>query len=132
MQSLDGGGAFVGWGGDQPYFTEFDADGRVVFDARFARDDVESYRAYTGPWRATGEGEPRVVARGSTVWASWNGATEVASWRVRPDGGGVVTVPRRHFETAVRLRRPTDTVVVEALDASGAVIGSSGRRPVSG
>jgi outer membrane protein assembly factor BamB len=135
MQNLDGGGALVGWGGDQPYFTEFDADGRVVFDARFARDDVESYRAYTGSWSAAGEGVPAVVARRAggavSVLVSWNGATEVASWRAVPEIGPQVIVPKRRFETAIRLRRPVRAVVVQALDASGAVIGTSERVRIS-
>jgi hypothetical protein len=133
-QSLDGGGAFVGWGGRQPFFTEFAADGRTLFDARFVRDDVESYRAYRGTWRGSGDGRPSVVAarsgRQTSVWVSWNGATEVASWRVHPDRGPVVTAPRRRFETAIRLQGRAGAVVVEALDASGAVLGSSDRVPV--
>ena len=130
-QNLDGGGAFVGWGGLQPFFTEFAADGRTLFDARFVRKDVESYRAFRAPWAAAGEGRPSVVARRTgrsvSVWASWNGATEVASWRVHPDRGPVTTRPRRRFETAIRLDGRTGAVVVEALDASGAVLGSSER-----
>ncbi|HTE62415.1 MAG TPA: arylsulfotransferase family protein [Solirubrobacteraceae bacterium] len=131
MQNLDGGGAFVGWGGLQPFFTEFAADGRTLFDARFARADVESYRAYRETWRATGEGRPSVVAtragRRTAVWVSWNGATDVASWRVHPDRGPASTWPRRRFETAITLDARADAVVVQALDASGAVIGTSDR-----
>jgi Arylsulfotransferase (ASST) len=134
MQNLDGGGAFVGWGGMQPFFTEFAPDGRTLFDARFARDDVESYRAYRAPWRARGEGRPSVVAtsggRRTSVWVTWNGATDVASWRVQPDRGPASTWPRRHFETAITLDKRTEAVVVEALDSSGAVLGSSDRVPV--
>jgi hypothetical protein len=131
MQNLDGGGAFVGWGGQQPYFTEFAADGRTVFDARFVRDDVESYRAYRAPWRAHGSGRPSVVAartgRHTSAWVSWNGATDVASWRVHPDRGPVTNRPRRRFETAITLDGRAAAVVVEALDASGAVLGTSDR-----
>jgi hypothetical protein len=133
-QNLDGGGAFVGWGGKQPFFTEFAADGRTLFDARFVRKDVESYRAFRAPWRATGSGRPSVVARSAgqrtSVWVSWNGATDVASWRVHPDRGPVSTWPRRHFETFIPLDGRTRAVVVEALDASGAVLGTSERVPV--
>jgi outer membrane protein assembly factor BamB len=135
LQNLDGGGAFVGWGGQQPYFTEFAADGRTLFDARFVRDDVESYRAYRAPWRANGSGRPSVVAtsagRRTSVWVSWNGATEVASWRVHPDRGPVITRPRRRFETAIALHGRPAAVVVEALDASGAVLGTSDRVQVT-
>ena len=135
IQDLEGGGAFVGWGGHQPFFTEFGADGRTLFDARFTRADVESYRAYRAPWRARGEGRPSVVARcargRTSVWASWNGATDVASWRVQPDRGPVSTSPRRHFETAITLHALARAVVVDALAASGAVLGRSERVRVS-
>jgi Arylsulfotransferase (ASST) len=131
MQNLDGGGAFVGWGGMQPFFTEFAADGRTLFDARFVRADVESYRAYRGPWQATGEGRPNVVAtsggRRTAVWVSWNGATNVDRWRVQPDRGPAITARRRHFETAITLDVRAQEVVVEALDAGGTVIGASDR-----
>ncbi len=91
MQKLAGGGAFVGWGGVQPWMTEFGADGAAVWDARFLAPKVESYRAYRLPWSApSGQGRPAVAARaagdGTDVWVSWNGATGVAEWRVRAAG----------------------------------------------
>jgi Arylsulfotransferase (ASST) len=135
MQVLDGGGAFVGWGGLHPEFTEFDRDGDTVFDARFRAQGVETYRAYRMPWRAAGAGRPAAVATASgattTVKASWNGATEVASWRVRPSGAGEeTTAPRDGFETSVQVRGRPDSVVVEALDAAGDVLGASEPVPV--
>ena len=118
------GGAFVGWGGLQPYFSEFSADGRTVFDARFAPDGVESYRAYRRPWESGGEGEPTAVVRGNKVYASWNGATGVAAWRVRA-GGEAVTAQRSGFETEIVLDAPADDVVVEAVDADRRVLGTT-------
>jgi hypothetical protein len=127
-QNLAGGGTFVGWGGLQPYFSEFSADGRAVFDARFVPDGVETYRAYRQRWDGEGDGEPAAVARRrggrTTVYASWNGATRVARWRAND-----VTVSRTGFETAVELDGAPDEVVVEALDASGSVLGSVTVRP---
>jgi len=137
MQKLAGGGAFVGWGGMQPWMTEFGTDGEPVWDARFAARDVESYRAYRLPWSApAGEGHPAVAARaagaGTDVWVSWNGATGVAQWRVRPQGGPVSTWPRDGFETAITLRRRVPALRVQALDADGAVLGTSDRVVVGG
>jgi hypothetical protein len=133
MQALGGGGAFVGWGGLQPLFTEFDRDGRTVFDARFRAKGVETYRAYRMPWRARrGPGRPAVAATagvlGTTVRVSWNGATEVARWRVRPAGGGEpATAARDGFETTIRVNGLPRSVVVEALGAKGRVLGRSER-----
>jgi len=135
-QNLDGGGTFVGWGGLQPYFSEYSADGRTVFDARFVPDGVETYRAYRFPWDGAGEGEPAAVARTrgdrTTVSASWNGASGVATWRVRAPGAEPVSAPRTGFETAIRLDGTPDEVVVEALGASGDVLGTATVAPASG
>jgi hypothetical protein len=132
MEALRGGGAFVGWGGLHPVFTEFDRDGRTVFDARFRAKGVESYRAFRLPWRSRGAGRPAAAATAdgadTTVRASWNGSTEVARWRVRPEGGGApTTAPRAGFETAIRVPGRQAAVVVEALGARGRVLGRSGR-----
>jgi hypothetical protein len=129
MQALEGGGAFVGWGGLQPVFTEFDAGGRPVFDARFEAEGVETYRAYRMPWKATAPGRPAVAAATNgdrtRVSVSWNGATDVAGWRVRALHGATITKPRQGFETIIEMRGRPSSVVVDALDASGAVLGSS-------
>jgi len=76
MQRLPGGDYFVGWG-HQPHFTEFGPRGTILFDGRFGRGRVDSYRAYRLPWI----GRPlqhalAVAVRGQSVYASWNGATE--------------------------------------------------------
>ena len=130
MQRLDGGDAFIGWGGVQPLFSEFDRNGRVVFDARFLAEGVETYRAYRMPWRARPAQRPRAVAtatgRSTTVRVSWNGATDVSRWRVRSeDGRTTATAARRGFETSLRVNGRPRTVVAEGLDASGAVLGST-------
>ena len=127
MQPLEGEGAFIGWGGLQPYFTEFDDRGDTVFDAHFAAEGVESYRAYRMPWAADAPGSPSVVAGRSTVHVSWNGATDVANWRARPDHGDPTLAPRTGFETTIKLNGRAKSVRVEALDASGALLGTSGR-----
>ncbi|HET8977477.1 MAG TPA: arylsulfotransferase family protein, partial [Solirubrobacteraceae bacterium] len=84
VQRLYNGDNFVGWG-QQPYLTEFNAKGRPVFDARFVGAN-SSYRAYRFMWQGMPVTKPsvasRVRGRTTTVYASWNGATQVASWRI--------------------------------------------------
>lgn len=111
-QLLSNGHMFVGWGGS-PFVTEFDAKAAIVFDAHLPRGG-ESYRAFRFPWTARPHDSPRLVAG----YASWNGATEVASWRV--EGSGQI-VPRTGFET----RLPSNARSVAALDAAGATLGRS-------
>jgi hypothetical protein len=64
------------------------------------------------------------------VYASWNGDTRTASWRVLAGASAqtivpVATAPRSGFETAVTTPGPAAYVAVQALDASGAVLSSS-------
>jgi hypothetical protein len=47
-QVTDDGSLFVGWG-SLPYFSEFDQQGNLVFNAEFPAG-VNSYRAYLLPW----------------------------------------------------------------------------------
>lgn len=72
------------------------------------------------------------AASAATVYASWNGATEVASWRLLAGASAgslapVATVARSGFETAIALpsSAPSAYVQVQALNAAGAVIGTS-------
>jgi hypothetical protein len=133
-QQLPGGGLFVGWGTDGS-FTEFGPRGAVRYDARFADGDV-SYRAFRMPWTSRPTGRPATaVVRGDdgtvAVYASWNGATEVARWRVdaglQPTGlKPVASKKRTGFETAIVLpATTTGFLAVTALDATGKALRTS-------
>jgi hypothetical protein len=105
--------------------TEFSALGRTLFDLRFGQGS-DSYRAFRFPWVGRPLDRPAVVVEGRTAYVSWNGATEVAAWRVAaPD----IRVHKRGFETAIRLPKHIKRLEIEALDASGRVLGAS--QPVS-
>ncbi|GAA1695489.1 hypothetical protein GCM10009808_10900 [Microbacterium sediminicola] len=139
VQQLPNGNVVVGWG-SQPYYSEFSADGDLLYDATFTAGT--SYRAYVFPWSATPAESPTAVLSDAssdpedpapTVYVSWNGATEVASWRILSGDSdttaSVVTAHRRTgFETALPL--PAGTVLgaytaVQALDAYGDVLGTT-------
>jgi hypothetical protein len=122
-QLLANGNVFVGWGGS-PYMTEFDRAGGVLFDARLPHG-AESYRTFRFPWKGRPAGRPAAAVRGRTLYASWNGATEVAAWQLRENGRPSRTVPRKSFETALALASNTTTAAVVALDSSGAALGTS-------
>jgi len=144
VQLLDNDHAVVGWGA-VPRVTEFDGDGKIVFDAIFSEGD-DSYRAYRFPWSATPPGRPAIAtAKGrgglKTIYASWNGATNVASWQVwageaMVGGGNFHRVgdpqPKTGFETILRADTNEDFIAVQALDAEGKVLGSSATVPISG
>jgi hypothetical protein len=129
VQGLADGGIFVGWG-SQGYFTQYDGDGDVVFDARIARGQ-DTYRAYRSPWVGTPSARPSIAAtsRGRNVYASWNGATEVARWEVLGGASESTLAPagsaaRSGFETRIRTAGGA-FVAVRALDAAGNVLGTS-------
>jgi Arylsulfotransferase (ASST) len=136
LQALAGGAWMVGWG-ESPYVSEFGAGGQLLFDAHLPAA-YESYRAYRLDWSADPTEAPAVAAvrsssgHGAVVYASWNGATRLAAWRVlvgsSPDSlAPAGQVPRAGFETAVSLPRAVagSYVQAQALDATGAVIGAS-------
>jgi Arylsulfotransferase (ASST)/TAT (twin-arginine translocation) pathway signal sequence len=135
VQVLPGGNVFIGWG-SQPVFSEFSREGELLFDARFP-PQVESYRAFRFPWKGHPTDDPALVAVPGeaadelSLYVSWNGATEVASWRVlagpNPDRLEAVgpLVPKEGFETAIRVRSGQAYVGVEARDGSGRVLGTS-------
>ena len=131
FQELENGNVVLGWGA-LPSFTEYTADGEVVRDGTVAADS--NYRAYLSEWEATPSEPPAAEMttedEQTTVYASWNGATEVAQWRVLggPDAGArteLATAERTGFETAVPVPEDADNVVVEALDEEGEVLGSA-------
>lgn len=132
-QILPGGDAFVGWGG-LPYFSEFSQSGRLLFDAHFHGPD-ESYRAFSQQWTGNPATAPSIAAKAAggnteTVYASWNGATEVATWQVLSGAAQAALAPvanaaRSGFETVVHVGGAGRYYVVRALDSSGRVLGTS-------
>ncbi len=125
-QYLDDGHVLVGWGMD-PVLTEFDEAGEPVFELRGLA--LGSYRSYRSSWRGRPATPPDLaIGPDGRAYVSWNGATEVARWRVlagrRPDRlAEAATVDRAGFETAVPLDASAGVVRAEALDADGRVLG---------
>lgn len=133
MQLLPGGRAFVGWGAE-PYFTEYAADGTILLDGQLPVGN-QSYRAFSAAWAGLPADRPAVVAtenpaRGSAVYVSWNGATEVKTWRVYAAKSAsslspVASQPRSGFETVISVNRTGPYFQVTAHDSAGALIGRS-------
>ena len=132
LQELPDGGSLVGWGAE-PYFSEYAPDGSLRFAGNLPSDNV-SYRAYRFAWRGVPADRPVAVAQpsptGTTVYVSWNGATEVRSWQVRggqqPEGLDVLgKADRTGFETAINLPASPNYLAVHALDGAQRVLGAS-------
>ncbi len=133
MQVLDNGRVLVGWG-NLPYFSEFLADGTLVLDGQFPVGD-QSYRSFTADWTGHPTDSPAIAARvnqagGSTVYASWNGATELDSWTVLAGKTAmaltqVASQPHSGFESTITVNTDGPYFAVTALDAGGGVLGRS-------
>jgi hypothetical protein len=134
LQPQPDGNWVTGWG-QEPYFSEFSPSGRLLFDAHLPAT-YQSYTVLKFQWSGSPSQPPALALRrgadgGAVVYASWNGATAVAQWRVV--GGAsqstlapLATVARSGFETAIALSGsvPHD-LAVQALGAQGQVLGTS-------
>ena len=125
-QVLPNGNMLVGWGSER-YFTEYAPGGAVRFDARLPRGG-QTYRALRFPWVGKPPLAPVFVARpspsGRIGYASWNGATEVASWQLLAGAAAgalaeAVTKPRGGFETRLQIPKGSRYAAVVALDEAG-------------
>ena len=133
VQTLPDGNVFVGWG-SAPYLSEFGRDGELLFDARFP-PEVESYRAFRFPWSGQPDVDPALAAEPGpddevTLYASWNGATEVATWEVLAGPApeelkSVGSAPRKGFETVIRVSTGEPYLGVRAKDHLGRALGST-------
>jgi hypothetical protein len=123
MQKLPNGNYLIGWG-HQPFVTEFGPQGKTLLDLRFAREGADSYRAYRFPWVGRPRSKPAIAVEGNTLYASWNGATEVKAWQllggpVKKNLRPLLTVEKTGFETAIALPAEAAWVAVRALDRLG-------------
>jgi hypothetical protein len=132
-QLLPNGNVVIGWG-QQPFVSEFSETGTLLFEARFPGTQI-SYRALRQRWTGRPKARPVVAlkrsGRRTQLYVSWNGATDVAAWRVWAGRSSkslqVVSrrVRRRGFETKTTVRSSGPVFRVQALSRAGRVIGTS-------
>lgn len=134
MQSLGGGDELIGWGA-MPYVSEQGASGSLLFDAHLPAG-LSSYRAFRFPWAGHPLQLPAVSAKvlntgdETAVFASWNGASEVASWRVLAGKSPAslqarATMADSGFESSIVIPDAYAFVSVQALGAAGGLLASS-------
>lgn len=129
-RTMSNGDQLVSWG-NSPYVTEFKA-GTPNFDMRISG---MSYRVVRARWTGLPDTKPSIAAtrsRGTvTVWASWNGATEVARWRLVAGSSASSlhavgsSVPKVTFDTRISASTNLPYVAAQALGASGQVLATS-------
>jgi hypothetical protein len=140
MEMLPNRNVFVGWGNNHE-FSEYTPDGTQIFNGQFPLK-VYSYRALRFNWSGQPATPPSIAASATghgatTVYASWNGDTQVEAWRVLAGSRRRALKPCTRkawtdFETAITLSWRPRYVQVQALNAAGHVLGTSTVRAVHG
>jgi hypothetical protein len=141
MQTLPDGSVLIGYGG-VPQVSQFAADGSLLYDANQPYDTT-FYRAYRFTWTGSPAAPPTIAVSANNteeetiVHASWNGATDVVSWRVLAGETAQAlspraTIPASGFESNTTLPHKYKYAAVQALDATGRVLGTSASSPVIG
>ncbi|KAF2144703.1 uncharacterized protein K452DRAFT_316644 [Aplosporella prunicola CBS 121167] len=137
LQTLKDGHVMVGWG-DHPFFSEHLPTGEAVMYGKIAAPEsgVMNYRAYKYEWSATPADNPSLwtfsrtgtSVAGMAFYVSWNGATEVRSWKFyasnTADGPWefVGNATKTGFETRLRIASVRLFAFAEALDKDGNAI----------
>ncbi|KAK5806620.1 hypothetical protein VI817_000878 [Penicillium citrinum] len=114
--------------GATPKIEEYDENGTIVMRARFGYDNtMQTYRVYRYPWTGNPSTKPDLAAcvssetNKTTVYVSWNGATDVKSWKVLAGSEVKKTALRNGFETSIQVDGLAngDELVVEAVGGVG-------------
>ena len=110
------------------------SESAMTSEAAEAQALLETYRAQIEQWAGYPVYPPLGAIRSkrgkTTVYASWNGATQVASWRVLAATSGgqfhpVATTVKSGFETAIPLPQAYQRYQLQALDPAGHLLGTS-------
>ena len=118
--------------------VDYNSDGSVRRDMHY-QPMVQTYRAFKTAWHATPTTLPSLAVSktptGSTAFVSWNGATEIASWRILtgPDANHltqVATAAKSGFETTIPTATTSGLLYAVALDANGMSLGESTGQPI--
>jgi Arylsulfotransferase (ASST) len=131
-QLLPGGNVALSWG-STPFFSEDSGKGKLLLDAVWPFPDL-NYRTYVQKWVGIPYYSPSGAVRDNqgkgTVYASWDGDTQVVSWRVLAGTSAkslkaVGSKTKTGFETTIPLTSSFKVYEVQALDAGHHVLGTS-------
>lgn len=109
------GNTFIGWGGPRSIATEVSPSGETLLEVELGAPGGFVYRWNTSAWVGHPDTPPALVADvapsgAAELYFSWNGATEVAAYRV--EGGpspdkltSVKVIPKAGFENSLELSK---------------------------
>jgi hypothetical protein len=126
-QRLANGNSMIGWGGPRSIATEVNAKGEKQLEIEVAPPGNFVYRWYTFDWKGSPTTSPTLALKEDKLYFSWNGATEVAAYRVEAiNGNGVAVtqanVARNGFESVANVEGDLLKACryrVVALDSAG-------------
>lgn len=142
FQVLDNGNVFMGWS-EQGRHSEHSPDGTLLQQARFDLDWMGTYRNYKFPY----VGRPNTIPDAKAVaylqdeeekvnpimkaWVSWNGDTEVKTWKLyggdsKDSMSEVDSAERKGFETGFQQDGYMKWVNLKGLDKDDKVLGETG------
>ena len=128
----------LGWG-STPFFSEDSSKGKVLLDAFWPLPDV-NYRTYVQKWVGIPYFPPSGAVRNNggkaTVYASWDGDTQVVGWRVLAGTSvqslkTVATKAKNGFETTIPLNGTYKAYEVQALGPKNKALGTSKAFPTT-
>lgn len=136
MQPLPSGNTFIGWG-ITPEISEHLEDGTPVF--YLSLPGGSSYRSFKSKWKGHPTNPPDLWAyardttatSSTTVYMSWNGATDVVAWQVYVSTSRqgpfrlAVRSSKQGFETIIRIPGQHGWSFAEAISADGLSLGNS-------
>ncbi|KAK7888343.1 hypothetical protein LTR67_008689 [Exophiala xenobiotica] len=145
VNMMPNGNVFVAWS-DSGYMTEHTStpDKKLVLEASFASSRFSTYRAYKSNFTGTPIEPPAMKAFGiqsdsdssyamTSFYISWNGATEVRSWKFygaqnrthQESFECIGTANRTGFETTFSEKGTWKYVYAQALAANGSTLAKS-------
>jgi hypothetical protein len=143
MQVMDNGNVFMAWS-ERALQSEHSPDGALLMESIFAVDWFGSYRNYKFPYVGRPNTTPDAKAVAymqdedrednpvTKVFVSWNGDTEVKTWKLYGSTGSkddlqeIETAERKGFETSFTQDRYYKYVSLKGLDKDGKVLGETG------
>lgn len=141
FQVMDTANIFMCWS-EHSLQSEHTPDGKMIMQANLQTEWLGTYRSYKFPFVGKPTTPPDVYAQAFNqphnenatamqIYASWNGATEVSSWKVyKTDKNGdaeveISWIPKAGFETAISYEGFAKYIFVEAVDGEGNALGRS-------
>jgi hypothetical protein len=132
-QTLPNGDTFIDWGILGRY-SEFDPSGNLINDVTMSTG-YSSYRGFRLPWVGAPTTTPTMTVQANgngttTINATWNGATNVATWNLMggTSSSGLVSVgsaPWNGLDTTFTVKTSATSLQLVAQDSTGATVGQS-------